>query len=719
VLHQIGVGALGPVFRTYEPTRDRLVAVKVFRLDITPEQARALADELAKSAEAGLFHPSIVEPIAAGVEGTVAYRADEYVAAESLDVAMRHYAPAPVDKVLPFITQLAGAIDFARAAGVGHGALHPRDIFVTPDEARATGFGVVDALERVGLRAPVRRPYSPPERVAGLGWGTPADVFSLAAIAFELLTARRPAGTGDQIGSLNGSPPTGRADQIRAVLARAMDENPDRRFPSALSFAAALEAAARGEYQAGPDQSVAAAGSPAVDHASVPERQPVQEQDEDVLAAAPIAAAAAHDVDDIEIEREEDEAHWALSREAENDGPSLHAVGGGPEQEEPDTADRLRPEPGSAPDIRSVEGPGRDVIEQGPPRFRLEQDPRSEKEIGQEQEAESEPAAASRPSPVVTPFDARPAPPPRPTLPTRRPPTVFDTQDALIDPDLALHDRAPAEPDRAPVTMLPLAMTLIIGLLLGFAAGYVVGGRSPAPAGGQVASSAAGEAPGPASPDATPAGTTSPPAREFSEGAVAPAPAEGGSPAAGSAAKPANPAPSATADRPAAAPRRGRIVVRSSPAGAAVTVNGDWRGRTPLPLEDLGFGRYTIRVVQPGYEVARREVTISAAQPERTLSLTLSRQRDGAASKRAETPPPKPSAPQTFTGSIFVDSRPRGARVLLDGKEIGTTPLRIPDVPVGSHIVRLELPDHRFWTNSVRVTSGETAQVTGSLEPIR
>ncbi len=46
VLHQIGIGVLGPVFRTYEPTRDRLVAVKVFRLDITPEQAQVLADEL-------------------------------------------------------------------------------------------------------------------------------------------------------------------------------------------------------------------------------------------------------------------------------------------------------------------------------------------------------------------------------------------------------------------------------------------------------------------------------------------------------------------------------------------------------------------------------------------------------------------------------------------------------------------------------------------------
>src|SRR3954466_10321789 len=78
VLHQIGVGALGPVFRTYEPERDRLVAVKAFRLDIKPEQARALADELSPAAAAGLFHPSIVEPIAAGVEGTLAYAAEEY-----------------------------------------------------------------------------------------------------------------------------------------------------------------------------------------------------------------------------------------------------------------------------------------------------------------------------------------------------------------------------------------------------------------------------------------------------------------------------------------------------------------------------------------------------------------------------------------------------------------------------------------------------------------
>ena len=45
VLHQIGAGTLGPVFRAHEPAGDRLVAVKVFRLDITPEQSAALVGQ--------------------------------------------------------------------------------------------------------------------------------------------------------------------------------------------------------------------------------------------------------------------------------------------------------------------------------------------------------------------------------------------------------------------------------------------------------------------------------------------------------------------------------------------------------------------------------------------------------------------------------------------------------------------------------------------------
>ena len=108
---------------------------------------------------------------------------------------------------------------------------------MTPEEARASGFGVVESLERMGLRAPVRRPYSAPERIAGAAWGTPADVFSLAAITYELLTGRRPSGTGDQIGPLTGEHLLEFGAGMRTVLARAMDEDPSRRYPTALAFA--------------------------------------------------------------------------------------------------------------------------------------------------------------------------------------------------------------------------------------------------------------------------------------------------------------------------------------------------------------------------------------------------------------------------------------------------------------------------------------------------
>ena len=246
VLHQIGIGALGPVFRTYEPTRDRLIAVKVFRLDITPEQAQVLADQLSRASDAGLFHPSIVEPIAAGVEGTVAYRAEEYVAAESLDAAIRHYAPASLEKALPFLTQLAGAVDFARAAGIGHGALHLRDIFVTPEEARASGFGVVEALERVGLRAPVRRPYSAPERIAGDRWSTPADVFSLAAITYELLTASSPGRHRRSDGALHRRTPA-RVRRRHAHRPRARDGRSAR---TAISHRSGVRLSTRGRRHA-------------------------------------------------------------------------------------------------------------------------------------------------------------------------------------------------------------------------------------------------------------------------------------------------------------------------------------------------------------------------------------------------------------------------------------------------------------------------------------
>ena len=72
----MGVGVLGPVFRTYEPERDRLVAVKVLRLDLTPEALRTLVEELQRISELTLSPQSLVGMLGAGIEGTTAYVAE-------------------------------------------------------------------------------------------------------------------------------------------------------------------------------------------------------------------------------------------------------------------------------------------------------------------------------------------------------------------------------------------------------------------------------------------------------------------------------------------------------------------------------------------------------------------------------------------------------------------------------------------------------------------
>jgi serine/threonine-protein kinase len=675
VLHQIGIGTLGPVFRTYEPTRDRLVAVKVFRLDIIPEQAQVLAEALGRATASSLFHPSIVEPIASGIEGTVAYRAEEYVAAESLDVAMRHYAPATVEKTLPFITQLAGAIDFARAAGVGHGGLHPRDIFVTPDEARATGFGVVEALEQVGIRAPIRRPYSAPERIAGAAWGTPADVFALAAITFELLTARRPAGTGAQIGAL---PEGGHAELLHAVLARAMEDDPGRRYPSALAFAGALAAAARGE---------ASVPGPSVPESTVPG------------STVPRAAVIA-------------DAETTAARATEGLGTMAPGTKGpgtkgpetkGPETEGPETEGPM--DPGLSAFVAE-----RDLVDaDAAPTLFDEDDPGTVALVSEAAADDGEPERFTEDFVEVE--EERPVFAQKPHVEDRNHPVVASepaarrTMFSVVEPEPQSEDDPP---ERSGPAFLPFAMGLVLGLLGGFGGGYFIGSRDrlvpAAPSGPTATGPRTSPAPaGPATPEKP---------GQYSEQKVSPPPATGPAPAPATSPVPrATPPSSSPAPRPDRPAITGHLVVRSTPSRASVTVNGAWRGRTPLTLDTLPLGTYIVRVVQDGYRVTREEVTLSARDASRTIDTRL--ERIGAAPPRPESAPPTPAA---TTGSLYVDSLPRGATVMVDGKSLGVTPLSLAEVTVGPHVVLIEMAGKKPWTTTAAVTAGKRTSVTGSLE---
>ena len=157
----------------------------------------------------------------------------------------------------------------------------------------------------------------------------------------------------------------------------------------------------------------------------------------------------------------------------------------------------------------------------------------------------------------------------------------------------------------------------------------------------------------------------------------------------------------------------GHLVVRSTPSHAPVVINGKWRGRTPLTVDDLPFGKYTVRVAQPGFEPARDEFTLSATAASHTFEPRLVAEREPAASRGTTAAPPPTTAPASYTGSLYVDSRPRGATVLLDGRSIGQTPVSVPGVPVGSHVVKIEMAGKKPWSSTTRIAAGMIARVTG------
>jgi hypothetical protein len=165
-------------------------------------------------------------------------------------------------------------------------------------------------------------------------------------------------------------------------------------------------------------------------------------------------------------------------------------------------------------------------------------------------------------------------------------------------------------------------------------------------------------------------------------------------------------AAAARATEPAAT--RGRLLVRSVPGDGTVTVNGRGSGTTPATIRDLPFGTYTVAVSRSGYQRREQRVTISKTVPAREITLELT-------PVAAARPSGRP-APGVITGSVLVETRPRGAAVAIDGRSVGTAPVRVPELKAGSHTVRVSLAGHKTVTTTAVVRAGQQTLVRLSLE---
>jgi hypothetical protein len=177
-------------------------------------------------------------------------------------------------------------------------------------------------------------------------------------------------------------------------------------------------------------------------------------------------------------------------------------------------------------------------------------------------------------------------------------------------------------------------------------------------------------------------------------------------------------APSPTPSRPASgAVRRtqtGSVLIRSTPADADVVVNGKPRGKTPLALRDLELGSYTIRIARDGYVAEERTLELTARRPTTSTTINL---RAIATNRSVPGLPTKAVGDASATvGSLTVQSRPSGARVFVNDRLAGATPIAIPGLPAGDATVRIEKDGYVPWTATVRVSAGEQTPVRASLE---
>ena len=123
---------------------------------------------------------------------------------------------------------------------------------------------------------------------------------------------------------------------------------------------------------------------------------------------------------------------------------------------------------------------------------------------------------------------------------------------------------------------------------------------------------------------------------------------------------------------PAETASRGRLVVRTRPAGARVEIGGRSRGESPATVTDLAYGQHTVRVSRSGYATEQRRVTFVGAPPR-------SDRRCHAAGGTRRAPLRRPARRRRppeggFVGSLVIESRPAGAKVFLDGRGVGVTP---------------------------------------------
>lgn len=253
----LGKGAMGVVYKAFDPHIRRTVALKTIRKElIEDDRAASLLARFQNEAHAAgrLSHPGIVSIYEYGEDQAVAYIAMEYVEGNGLRVYFDRGVRFESSDVAAIMAQLLDALGYAHAQGVVHRDIKPANIIIMKTgRLKIADFGVahVDSSDLTQVGAVIGTPsYMAPEQYAGRVTDRRADLFSAGIVLYQLLTGIKPfTGTAETVAyqicyephrnpsEINPQLATSRFD---AVIAAALAKSPEQRFQTAAEFRAAV-----------------------------------------------------------------------------------------------------------------------------------------------------------------------------------------------------------------------------------------------------------------------------------------------------------------------------------------------------------------------------------------------------------------------------------------------------------------------------------------------
>ncbi len=244
----LAIGGMALVYRAYDSSLDRYVAIKVLKPELAsdPEIAKRFLNEA--RAAAALNHPNIVHVYAAGEQAGAVFFAMELVMGDQIETLLTRQGQIPVRESVEFIRQAVRGLQHAHEHGLIHGDVKPANFLVSENGMlKVSDFGLVRHVKassgKVENESLYGTPgYISPEVITGRAADHRSDIYSLGATLFHMLAGRPPflGATTDEtlrmhtqapvpsIQTFNSNVPVALAQIVTRMLAK----NPAARYQS-------------------------------------------------------------------------------------------------------------------------------------------------------------------------------------------------------------------------------------------------------------------------------------------------------------------------------------------------------------------------------------------------------------------------------------------------------------------------------------------------------